>query len=351
MSPYMKLKQHILNVHKNQPGPVKARATPKFTCGECNIEFPNLQTLREHNKTHPPSDHLICDVCERPIKGSHFNLLLHKFSHKNDNERLEAIRNKERGAYNAFLSAKLNSVYTAKNKKTAAPDDALPEQKSKSKKKRTRTKPRKVLGMRGASAAVQAASTSAVPVTKAPVAVAISSNQPAPNVASTSTNSTATRSARAARRREQSDPDAGIAKPYGCRICNKYFSQKNHLTSHMRSHGFRRSERGIASQKRSGVEGEPIPSTSAAALASHNNQSIGAGIASRRRGALAATATSMEVEPPLLSPVETAALAENLEKTINEVCNEMGISLNAVEDGGNEGEEELDAPELKREVV
>ncbi|ODM96642.1 putative zinc finger protein, partial [Orchesella cincta] len=116
---YTKLKIHIQTAH---PLAIPTRTQPpsKRThgCSLCDEKFTNKETLREHQRTHPQQQQenfSECDICGRVIKrSSEFNLLLHKFSHKNDEERKAAIAANEKGTSSALLSKRLKARKTKK---------------------------------------------------------------------------------------------------------------------------------------------------------------------------------------------------------------------------------------------
>ncbi|ODM89166.1 Zinc finger and SCAN domain-containing protein 10 [Orchesella cincta] len=114
-SPYMKMKTHILHVHKKKTGLPKQPRARELSCIPCSKKFSNLKELREHKATHPADGSFECDICRKPFKkgSSQYNLLIHKFSHKNDEERKISLAANERGAYNSMLSAKLSMAYLA----------------------------------------------------------------------------------------------------------------------------------------------------------------------------------------------------------------------------------------------
>lgn len=83
-----------------------------------------MKTLLHHKATHtaeeltarenanaglgmPPKSYYIpnlqCNICGRPVKGNLSNLEVHKFSHKNNEEREEALKKNERGARNSRI--------------------------------------------------------------------------------------------------------------------------------------------------------------------------------------------------------------------------------------------------------
>ncbi|CAL8132079.1 unnamed protein product [Orchesella dallaii] len=434
VSPRMKMKMHILNVHKRIPGPVKPRAKPHFTCA-CDITFPNLAALRDHIKVHRHPKYLHCDICGRPIRGGVFNLRMHKHSHRNDDERKLDLQNGERGAYCSFLSPKIESVvYMRKWRKQqmeglisgvsgkAGPSPVASSSSSAvagvtttaagggtgaaakraqtggtggpASKKRCRTSRGGASRARFTPTATPKPTTPATPKST-PIAV------PTPSHARDRAIS-----------RARNRGEVAVAKPYGCRICNKHFSQKNHLTLHTRTHFQTRSERRRGSQltqeegeeereveerlqeevgvqeeeevvhePNEGVQGEeervqeeeegvpgdmggieePTPSTSAAAVAASGTESTGSRTSSRRE--LVMVGNGDLGPPPLLSPQGNIAHAENLPSAVGEVGNPAGMSegdVGVAERGGEEsvqGEadagdgEELEAPILEREVM
>ncbi|CAL8076784.1 unnamed protein product [Orchesella dallaii] len=114
-SPYMKMKTHILYVHKGKSGAPKAPRVRKLSCIPCDITFSNLAEFREHKAQHPPGHSFECNICGKPYKEgrNQYNLLKHKFTHKNDDERKISLAAGERGSYNCMLSSKLNKALTA----------------------------------------------------------------------------------------------------------------------------------------------------------------------------------------------------------------------------------------------
>ncbi|CAL8121362.1 unnamed protein product [Orchesella dallaii] len=112
---YTKLKIHIQTSHQLViPTRVQAPSRRKPENGVSEEDLENRETLREHRRSRSRSSSeeniMECDICGRPIKGgSEFNLLLHKFSHKNDAERKAAIAANERGTYSALLSKRFKA--------------------------------------------------------------------------------------------------------------------------------------------------------------------------------------------------------------------------------------------------
>ncbi|CAL8119571.1 unnamed protein product [Orchesella dallaii] len=413
LSPHMKMKKHILNVHKKIPGPVKPRAKPQFICG-CDITFPNLATLKQHNKVHRHTKYLPCNICGRPIKGGTFNLRMHKHSHKNDEERKLALKNGERGAYNSFLSSKIESVYRRKMRKqqmeglnsgvgveagpppvasssSAVAPIATPAAQGVAA-KRAQTggiggpvSRKKCRTSRGGASMVRITPTATpkptTPATPESTPIAVPTPSPARDRATS---------------RARNRGEVAVAKPYGCSICNKNFSQKNHLTLHTKTHFQTRSKRRRGSQltqeegeeegkvedrfqeaevvvqeKEEGVlepdegvqeevervleeeeevqeeeEGVPQdmegieeqpPSTSAAAVVTSETESTGSRTSSRRR--LVMVDNEDVGPPPLLSPQGNTVYAENLPSAVGEVGNPAGMSeddVGVAERGGEE---------------
>ncbi|ODM92386.1 Zinc finger protein-likewith KRAB and SCAN domains 3 [Orchesella cincta] len=121
-TPYQKMKAHINYCHKNNGVANMTEQPPAiFECDFCAETFATRESFREHQQLNP--EHQIpaqeCDICHRPLKFSstcNTNLLRHKFSHKNDEERRAALEAGERGAYYAFLQ-KIDEKITLPNKK------------------------------------------------------------------------------------------------------------------------------------------------------------------------------------------------------------------------------------------
>ncbi|CAL8085328.1 unnamed protein product [Orchesella dallaii] len=197
-SPYMKMKTHILHVHKRKSGVPKQPRARQLSCIPCNINFSNLAELRVHKAQHPPSSSFECSICGKPFKkgSSQYNLLIHKFSHKNDDERKVALAAGERGSYNCMLSTKLNMALLAG--KAAVP--------------RRRKKP--------------VIKTGNVNRSSAPAAI---DRYPSVN---------------------ESDYD-GNGRPFKCQVCRRVFGRKCHLMRHMSSH-----------TQVGSILDQPIPSTS-----------------------------------------------------------------------------------------
>ncbi|CAL8076290.1 unnamed protein product [Orchesella dallaii] len=110
VTPITKMKLHIQAVHRpTAVVPIGNTSAPKrlHTCLICSKTFTRREYLVEHRKRHSAEEAVECDICGRPIKNtSRFNLLLHKFSHKNDEERREAIASGETGTPRSLLSTK-----------------------------------------------------------------------------------------------------------------------------------------------------------------------------------------------------------------------------------------------------
>ncbi|CAL8121368.1 unnamed protein product [Orchesella dallaii] len=98
------MKRHIETKHGN---------AQNFSCVICKKSFINRLSLRKHRQRHPPE----CDICGRHVKGKFQNLVWHRFTHKNDDERRAALAAKEEGAREAFLSNKQNYEVMNRNKK------------------------------------------------------------------------------------------------------------------------------------------------------------------------------------------------------------------------------------------
>ncbi|CAL8143515.1 unnamed protein product [Orchesella dallaii] len=214
-SPYMKMKTHILHVHKGKSGVPKQPRARQLSCILCNINFSNLAELRVHKAQHPPSSSFECSICGKPFKkgsrSSQHNLLIHKFSHKNDEERKVALAAGERGSYNCMLSTKLSMTLLAG--KAAVP--------------RRRRKP--------------VIKTGNVSRSSAPAAI---DRYPSVN---------------------ESDYD-GKGTPFKCQVCRRVFGRKCHLMRHMSSH-----------TQVGSVLDQPIPSTSTGNRAAARRwQTIGA---------------------------------------------------------------------------
>ncbi|CAL8133975.1 unnamed protein product [Orchesella dallaii] len=103
---YSQMKAHILNTHKRTDYQPKAKRARLLGCVSCNISFSNYREFQAHQTYHPTPPPLECDICGKPLgkwaKMSH--LYGHKFSHKNDVERQEAIALGEMGTSNKLLA-------------------------------------------------------------------------------------------------------------------------------------------------------------------------------------------------------------------------------------------------------
>ncbi|CAL8085660.1 unnamed protein product [Orchesella dallaii] len=109
-SRYTIVKTHILHVHKNKTGLPKGTRQREHICAICNKTFLTREEMRMHKATHSADEMQKCDICGKPVGGNGgYNLLIHKFSHKNDEERRIAVANGERGASMALLSGRKNN--------------------------------------------------------------------------------------------------------------------------------------------------------------------------------------------------------------------------------------------------
>ncbi|CAL8119718.1 unnamed protein product [Orchesella dallaii] len=88
-TPLMKMRCHVREANKDKMRKTKSKTKRMLlTCPQCPEKFRGKYSLREHKKSHG----FQCDICGRPIPGnSTHNLLDHKFSHKNDEERRAAL--------------------------------------------------------------------------------------------------------------------------------------------------------------------------------------------------------------------------------------------------------------------
>jgi len=98
------------------PSKRKSYQLKQYRCGICKESFPNRENLLEHKQTHYVEVTTIeCDICGRLIKGgSDHYLLLHKFSHKNEEEKRAAVAANERGSYGALVSSKVKKPRKSK---------------------------------------------------------------------------------------------------------------------------------------------------------------------------------------------------------------------------------------------
>ncbi|CAL8121372.1 unnamed protein product [Orchesella dallaii] len=85
----MKMRCHVREAHKDKMHKPKSKTKRMLlTCPQCPEKFRGKNSLSEHKKSHG----FQCDICGRPIPGnSMHNLLDHKFSNKNDEERRAAL--------------------------------------------------------------------------------------------------------------------------------------------------------------------------------------------------------------------------------------------------------------------
>ncbi|CAL8092297.1 unnamed protein product [Orchesella dallaii] len=91
---YLKMKWHILSSHRGTGGG----------------RLSNKKKLRKNKKPENNINKTLeCDICGRPVVKL-LNLLKHKFSHKNDEERMAAFAAGERGSNRRLLSNKLKVV-------------------------------------------------------------------------------------------------------------------------------------------------------------------------------------------------------------------------------------------------
>lgn len=142
-----KKKRAALSLQAKAPGRSPRR---QFTCKICSTVFENMKSLFDHKSTHhqdhtqssssvpvapvqnaavvrarkQPSlstqyyvDGLKCDICHRPIKGTLNNLLAHKFSHKNNEERKAAIAAGEPGTRQSLLNTNTRTPTTHSKKR------------------------------------------------------------------------------------------------------------------------------------------------------------------------------------------------------------------------------------------
>ncbi|CAL8121370.1 unnamed protein product [Orchesella dallaii] len=114
----MKMRCHVREAHKDKMRKTKSKTKRMLlTCPQCPEKFRGKKSLREHKKSHG----LQCDICGRPIPGNSMrNLLTHKFSHKNDEERRAALAAKEKGTRVALLSGKIRKNRNLKGRKSTS---------------------------------------------------------------------------------------------------------------------------------------------------------------------------------------------------------------------------------------
>ncbi|CAL8075445.1 unnamed protein product [Orchesella dallaii] len=143
VTPLKQVKMHVQEMHFDQlHDPIQSKRCERklYQCLICNTTFTTRSSLQKHKSIHPIQETLECDVCGRIMKTqSQFHLLLHKFSHKNDQERKTAIAAGESGIYTPLLCAKLRNHFMRKQNASNSSNDSMKPYKSGGKLNRKKT--------------------------------------------------------------------------------------------------------------------------------------------------------------------------------------------------------------------